>query len=73
MTMEAIKEEFYQEIALVKTSRDLEQLKHQFLSKKGPLQALYKSLKDVAPSERRAFGQKGMFGKRKVSSLYEEI
>ena len=38
-------------------THDLEQLRVKYLGKKGPIQELMKTLKDIPPAEKPAFGQ----------------
>lgn len=48
---------FQQELILVKTSADLENVKVKFLGRKGPIQNFMKELKDVSPEERPHVGK----------------
>lgn len=52
-----IKEEFNSEIERATSSTDIDQLKTKFLGKKGPVQQLMKSLKDVSHEERPLVGK----------------
>lgn len=52
-----IREQFRQDLNEVRTSDDLEQVKVRFFGKKGPIQQLMRSLRDVAPEERPHVGQ----------------
>lgn len=49
--------QFQQEIALIKTSFDLEQIKVKYLGKKGPIQEFMQLLKGVTPEERPEIGK----------------
>jgi phenylalanyl-tRNA synthetase alpha chain len=52
-----LKKQFEEKIAQVKTTADLEQLKINFLGKKGQITALMQGLKDVANEKKREAGQ----------------
>jgi phenylalanyl-tRNA synthetase alpha chain len=56
-SIEALQKEFTQDLKTVKTTSDLEQLKVKYLGKKGPVQDLMKTLKDVSPENRPAAGK----------------
>ncbi|WP_068468031.1 phenylalanine--tRNA ligase subunit alpha [Candidatus Protochlamydia phocaeensis] len=56
-SIDEIRQQFLQALALIKTTSDLEAVKVKFLGKKGPLQQLMKGLKDVAPEDRPAVGK----------------
>jgi phenylalanyl-tRNA synthetase alpha chain len=51
-TIETLRQEFNNELSLVKSTADLEVLKVKYLGKKSPIQNLMRALKDV-PAERR--------------------
>lgn len=51
-TIETLRQEFNNELSLVKSTTDLETLKVKYLGKKSPIQNLMRALKDV-PSEQR--------------------
>ncbi len=53
----SIRNQFSQELLNAQTSSDLEALKVRYLGKKGPIQELMKSLKDVPPEERPHVGK----------------
>jgi phenylalanyl-tRNA synthetase alpha chain len=53
----ALQQEFTAELAAVATSSDLEQLKVKYLGKKGPIQNLMKSLKDIPQDQRPDAGK----------------
>ncbi len=56
-SIESLQKEFTLELQQVHTTGDLEQLKVKYLGKKGPVQDLMKTLKDVAPENRPAAGK----------------
>ena len=56
-SIEILRQQFLQEIALVKTTQDLEALKVKYLGKKGPVQQCMQTLRDVTPDQRREFGK----------------
>ncbi|MBA3722956.1 MAG: phenylalanine--tRNA ligase subunit alpha [Parachlamydiaceae bacterium] len=56
-SIQNLHQEFSQDLALVKTSADLENVKVKFLGKKGPIQNLMKMLKDVSSDDRPAVGK----------------
>lgn len=56
-SIDELREQFSQDLAQVKTSQDLENVKVKFLGKKGPIQQLMKMLKDVAPEQRPEMGK----------------
>lgn len=53
----SLQKEFTVELQQVQSTGDLEQLKVKYLGKKGPIQDLMKTLKDVAPENRPAAGK----------------
>lgn len=55
--IDQLKNEFDSELTAVASSTDLENIKVKYLGKKGPVQDLMKSLKDVAPDDRPATGK----------------
>lgn len=61
-----LKQDFEKELSAVQTAFELENLKVKYLGKKGPVQALMKTLKELSPEERPLFGQK-------VNELKEEF
>lgn len=56
--IQKIKDEFHHHLKRTETSGDVDQLKTQFLGKKGPVQGLMLSLKDVSKEERPLIGKK---------------
>lgn len=70
--VENLKQLFLKEVEEVSSTASLEQLKVKYLGKKGPIQALLKGLKEVAPSEIAACGQLVNSLKEFVGSLCEE-
>lgn len=64
--IDELKLTFEKELNEVRNSFELENLKVKYLGKKGPVQALMKTLKDLTPEERPLFGQK-------VNQLKEEL
>lgn len=54
--IETLRQEFKRELALVKTTAQLEVLRVKFLGRKGPVQTLMKNLKEMPPHEKRMFG-----------------
>jgi phenylalanyl-tRNA synthetase alpha chain len=66
MSADQIRQQFYADLSLVKSSHELEQLKVKYLGKKGSVQGLMRNLKELSPEERPAFGQK-------VNLLKEEV
>lgn len=57
ISIEEIKSQFIQEIASIHSSADLEQAKVKYLGKKGSVQGLMKTLKDVSAAERPLVGK----------------
>lgn len=55
--IEQLKNEFDSELQAAGSSHDLENVKVKYLGKKGPIQDLMKSLKDVSPEDRPAVGK----------------
>lgn len=72
-SIENLRQSFEAEIAGVKSTADLENLKVKYLGKKGPLQSLMKTLKDLSPEERRAFGQKINDLKQNIELAFKKI
>lgn len=52
-----LRQQFKQELNLVKDSKDVEQLKVRYLGKKGPLQSLMTQLREVPANQRPAVGK----------------
>lgn len=61
-----IRDDLSKEMASVKSLADVEQLKVKYLGKKGPVQGLFKGLKDVSPEERPEMGQR-------INTLRDEV
>lgn len=70
--IEKLKEQFQDEISLIKNTGELENLKVKFLGKKGPIQELMKELKEVPPDQRPLFGKIINELKETLSSSIEE-
>ncbi|CCB86211.1 MULTISPECIES: phenylalanine--tRNA ligase subunit alpha [Parachlamydia] len=66
ITIESLRNEFNHELNTAHSSADLEQIKVKYLGKKGPLQNLMKSLRDVSPEERPEVG-------KQINLLKEEM
>jgi phenylalanyl-tRNA synthetase alpha chain len=56
-SIEELREQFLQNIAQVKSSQDLENIKVKYLGKKGPVQQLMQMLRDVTPAQRPLVGK----------------
>lgn len=65
-TIEVIRKQFTAELSEVESTADLEALKVKYLGKKGPMQQLMKSLKDISPEQRPEAG-------KQINDLKEEI
>lgn len=72
-TIEKLKTEFDSELQTAASSNQLEDIKVKYLGKKGPIQDLMKSLKDVAPEERPITGKIINDLKEHVASAIEKI
>lgn len=70
-SIDDIRNQFKQEIATVKSSSDLEQVKVKFLGKKGPVQQLMQLLKDVSNEDRPKVGKQINDLKEEISSICE--
>lgn len=55
--IERLRQQFVEDLAQVVDLNSLEHLRHRFLSKKGPVQALYKQMGTLTADERPVFGQ----------------
>ena len=53
-----VRDEFIAELDKAENSADLEAIRVKYLGKKGPVTELMKGMKDLAPDEKKAFGQK---------------
>lgn len=56
----------------IEKAEELEQFRLQFLSKKSDLQNLFAEIKNIAPEERKAFGQMVNELKNRAQSIYDE-
>lgn len=65
-SFQIIRQEFRKDLEAVSTTTDVEAIKIKYLGKKSPLQQLMKTLKDVPPEERPAFG-------KNINDLKEEL
>ncbi len=57
-SIDHLRQEFIKELQHAAKAADIENLRVKYLGRKGPVQALMKELKDIAPEERPLFGQK---------------
>lgn len=57
ISLQDLHKQFDHDINQVKSSQELEQLKVKYLGRKGPVQQLMQSLRDVSPDERPAVGK----------------
>nr|WP_283248264.1 phenylalanine--tRNA ligase subunit alpha [Neochlamydia sp. AcF65] len=71
-SIQAIHSDFTADIAAVKTTAEIENLKIKYLGKKGLIQNLMKLLKEVNPDQRPAFGKEINELKEKVLHQIEE-
>jgi len=55
--IEDLQRQFLQQISLVKTGQDVENLKVKYLGKKGPIQQLMQQLRDIPPDQRPSYGK----------------
>ena len=62
----SLRQQFQSELSSVHSVKDLEQLKVRYLGKKGPVQDLMQSLRDLPSEERRSAGQV-------INTLKEEL
>ncbi|MBA3239572.1 MAG: phenylalanine--tRNA ligase subunit alpha [Parachlamydiaceae bacterium] len=56
-SIQSLRQEFSKELQAAKNSNDLENMRIRYLGKKGPIQALMKTLKTVSDEERRNLGR----------------
>lgn len=70
--LSAIKKEAMEKIAACKDNGVLNQLRVLYLGKKGPIQEVMKTMKDLSKEERPAFGAKINEIKQELSALIEE-
>lgn len=71
-SIDRLRAEFQNEMALAKKCSDLETIRIKFLGKKGPVQALMRELKEVPPEERPSFGQRVNDLKQEIELALEE-
>ncbi|MBR3694500.1 MAG: phenylalanine--tRNA ligase subunit alpha [Erysipelotrichales bacterium] len=67
-----LKEKALAELATVETTKQLQDLKVQYLGKKGPIQELMMTMKDLSKEERPIFGQAVNEVKKYLESKFEE-
>ena len=67
-----IKEEGLSKIAECSSLKELNDIRVLYLGKKGPMQAAMKSMKDMAPEERAAFGQVSNKVKQELTAAIED-
>ncbi|MFS8563187.1 MAG: hypothetical protein LVR00_02175 [Rhabdochlamydiaceae bacterium] len=67
-----LREQFKSDLGNVKDLKDVEQLKVQYLGKKGPIQDLMQSLRECTSEERPHLGKKINSLKEELSHLCEE-
>lgn len=72
-SIEALQKEFSQDLQKIVTTADLEQLKVKYLGKKGPIQDLMKTLKDVTPENRPAAGKLINDIKEQIASQIDQL
>lgn len=71
--LEKIRKEALEELSSIKSVENLNNLKVSYLGKKGKLTGLLKSMKDVAPEDRPAFGQMVNDARSEFEGRMEEI
>lgn len=69
--LDQIRNQFNKELATVSSSKEVEELRIQFLGKKAPIQSLMRSLKDCTPQERPLVGQQINEVKQEISALLQ--
>lgn len=72
-TIDSLRDEFANELRSARSTTDLEHVKVKYLGKKGPLQNLMKSLRDVAPEQRPEVGKLINILKEEIESALEEM
>jgi phenylalanyl-tRNA synthetase alpha chain len=72
-SLHEIQEQFLQDLQIVKTTADLEQIKVKFLGKKGPVQGLMKLLKEVSAEERPLVGKQINDLKELITTSCEQV
>lgn len=70
--LQAIKEEALEQLKQAESLDRLNEIRVSFLGKKGQLTALLKSMKDVAPEDRPAFGQMVNNTRTQIEEVLEE-
>ncbi|PJD95356.1 MAG: phenylalanine--tRNA ligase subunit alpha [Parachlamydia sp.] len=70
-TIDSLRDEFANELRSARSTTDLEHIKVKYLGKKGPLQNLMKSLRDVAPEHRPEVGKLINILKEEIESALE--
>lgn len=68
-----LQDQFLQQLAQVKTTQDLENVKVKFLGKKGPVQQLMQMLRDVSPEQRPLVGKQINELKEFMSAKCEQL
>lgn len=71
-TLETIQKEALASIDACENAADLQQLRVLYLGKKGPIQEVMKSMKDMKPEDRPAFGQQVNVIKSEVADAIEK-
>ncbi len=71
--IDQIEIEFSEDIKRVQTKEDFEDLRIKYISRKGLVASLFVDLKEIDPSERRAFGQKINSLKNSLEKQFEDI
>ncbi len=71
--IDQIEIEFSEDIKKVQTKEDFEDLRIKYISRKGLVASLFVELKEIDPSERRAFGQKINSLKNSLEKQFEDI
>lgn len=75
-TIKAVEQKLTSSITLSQLkdlAKDLEQIRHRFLSKKGPITALYAQMGKVPPEEKKSFGASLNTLKQSISSKIETL
>jgi len=72
-TIDSLRDEFSNELRSAKSTSDLEIIKVKYLGKKGPLQNLMKSLREVSPEERPEVGKLINILKEEVETSLEKM
>lgn len=67
-----IKEEALAKLADCSSLKELNEIRVLYLGKKGPIQEAMKSMKDMAPEERKTFGQTSNLVKQELSKAVED-